>query len=76
MIGVVGYGTNLVGQGATADVRRYANWEYGAADAQWFLARVGRARPATRTWTVRLRYWLNSFRGFASFDVRGRDERA
>ncbi|HLB68666.1 MAG TPA: hypothetical protein VJN63_09445 [Thermoplasmata archaeon] len=27
------------------------------------------------SWRVRLRYWLNSFRGFAAFDIRGVDPR-
>jgi len=77
MIETLGNGPTFVGLGTNADLHRYARWEYGTTDAGWILAGV-RRRPsrATRPWTLRLRYWLNSFRGFAAFDVRGNDERA
>ena len=77
MIETLGYGSTFVGNGTNADLRRYARWEYGAADAGWLVAGVPRNHGrTTRPWTLRLRYWLNSFRGFAAFDVRGNDERA
>jgi len=77
MIETLGYGPNNVGSSANADLRRYARWEYGSADAGWLFAGVRQNhRRAAGTWTLRLRYWLNSFRGFAAFDVRGTDGRA
>lgn len=79
MIETLGYGPNIVGSSANADLRRYARWEYGTADAGWLFAGIGRARRTARRTdglALRLRYWLNSFRGFAAFDVRGTGGRA
>jgi hypothetical protein len=77
MIETLGYGANIVSLGANADLRQYARWEYGRADAEWFLSTVRRPRRRTRRpWALRVRYWLNSFRGFAAFDVRGANGRA
>ena len=77
MIETLGYGADIVSSGLNADLRRYARWEYGTSDAGWLLTsgrRLARRRP--RRWGLRMRYWLNSFRGFATFDVRGTDGRA
>jgi len=64
----------VVGLGMNADLRQYAQWE--DVNAEWLLASAlrSRRRPA-RTWAVRIRYWLNSFRGFATFDIRGTNDR-
>src|SRR2546428_9283297 len=70
MIETLGYGPNNVGSSANADLRRYARWEYGSADAGWLFAGVRQNhRRAAGTWTLRLRYWLNSFPGFAGFEA-------
>lgn len=64
---------------ADSELARYARWEYGTSDAGFLLAagatglaatspRARKSGPSLRT---RLRYWLNSFRGYAAFDVRG-----
>lgn len=79
MIGALGYGPNHVSLGTNADLRRYVRWEYGTADTGWLLAGIRRPRRRVRPerqLARRLRYWLNSFRGFAAFDVRGTDGRA
>jgi hypothetical protein len=79
MIESLGYGPNIVGLGTNADLRRYARWEYGAPDAGWLLSGVRRPHRRIRADTGlgrRLWYWLNSFRGFAAFDLRGTDGRA
>jgi len=79
MIETLGYGANMVSSRANADLRQYARWEYAPADAEWFLSTARRPHAnggARRPWGLRVRYWLNSFRGFATFDVRGRDDRA
>jgi len=77
MIETLGYGSTFVGSGTNADLRRYARWEYGTSDARWFLASGRQALHRDhRPWGIRMRYWLNSFRGFATFDVRGTDGRA
>lgn len=54
----------------------YARLEYGERDATW-LTLAARPNRESRTdrLTRRLRYWLNTFRGFAIYDVRGVDER-
>ena len=54
----------------------YARLEYGERDATW-LAVAARPNGESRTERLarRLRYWLNTFRGFAIFDVREIDER-
>ncbi|MGI0147936.1 MAG: hypothetical protein ACREDF_00180 [Thermoplasmata archaeon] len=59
-------------------LRQYGRLEYGSPEIGWLLAsqktrRAHRARP-TRSLGLRLRYFLNSFRGFAAFDIHGRDE--
>lgn len=59
-------------------LRQYGRMEYGSSEIGWLLAspktpRAHRAR-STRSWGLRLRYFLNSFRGFAAFDVHGHDE--
>jgi|GEM_PF-4553483 len=58
--------------GADPELARYVRWEYGASDPDFLLAEttsvpVERRAPSLRT---RLRYWLNSFRGYAAFDLR------
>ena len=77
MIGSLGYGPNYLSLGTNTDLRQYARWEYGNADAEWMVATTRRnGHRLGRSWALRLRYWLNSFRGFAAFDVRGMDGRA
>ncbi len=78
MIGDLGYGPMSVGLSRNADLRRYARWEYGSADAVWTFVGIRRPRRRVRperNLARRLRYWLNSFRGFAAFDVRETDGR-
>ena len=78
MIETLGYGANIVSSGLNADLRQYARWEYNRADADWILSTARRPRvapPSRRPWALRVRYWLNSFRGFAAYDVRGTDGR-
>ena len=78
MIETLGYGANIVSSGLNADLSQYARWEYNRADADWILSTARRPRVAhaiRRPWALRVRYWLNSFRGFATYDVRGRDGR-
>ena len=55
----------------------YARWEYGTTDTGWLIAsaRARRRKVKRRGLARRLRYFLNSFRGFAAFDVRGSDDR-
>jgi len=57
-------------------LRTYARLEYGEPDATWLI--VG-ARPngesLIQRMARRLRYWINSFRGFAIYDVREIDDR-
>ena len=77
MIETLGYASGIVSSGTNADLRRYARWEYGTSDARWFLASGRQALHRDhRPWGIRMRYWLNSFRGFATYDVRGTDGRA
>lgn len=77
MIETLGYASRIGGTGTNADLRNYMRWEYGTPDAGWILGGIRRpSGRARRQWTVRVRYWLNSFRGFAAFDVRGTDGRA
>src|SRR6267378_4505981 len=78
MIETLGYGANIVSSGLNADLRTYARWEYNRADAEWILSTARRPRNVVRprrSWALRARYWLNSFRGFATYDVRGTDGR-
>lgn len=60
-------------------LRQYGRMEYGVADVGWIVASANATRPApkkhpTRSLGTRLRYFLNSFRGFAAFDVHGHDD--
>jgi hypothetical protein len=59
-------------------LREYGRLEYGTADIGWLVASGRRSRPtpkkAARPLSVRLRYFLNSFRGFAAFDLQSRDQ--
>lgn len=56
-------------------LREYGRLEYGSPDVAWLLSSVvtkrTRAKRARRPLRVRLRYFLNSFRGFAAFDLQG-----
>lgn len=55
-------------------LRQYGRLEFGSSDVGWLVASARASRPprgSRRTWGMRLRYFLNSFRGFAAFDVRG-----
>jgi len=72
MAGIV---ETVVGLGSNADLLRYSRWEYGADVTGWLVAAAQRHAPEERPWLRRLRYWLNSFRGFAPFDTRGIDDR-
>jgi hypothetical protein len=59
-------------------LRQYGRLEYGSPDIAWLAAsppRPSRRRKKSggRSLAVRLRYFLNSFRGFAAFDLH-RDE--
>ena len=58
-------------------LRQYGQLEYGTPDVAWLVApgpRPRRRKTPARSLSVRLRYFLNSFRGFAAFDFLGRDE--
>jgi hypothetical protein len=44
-------------------------------EASWHRVEANEAERTTRFWRIRLRYWLNSFRGFAALDFRGGDLR-
>ena len=61
-------------------LRQYGRLEYGSPDVGWLVAEAQRRRPSPQaprgrpTLRVRLRYFLNSFRGFAAFDVHGHDD--
>gem|GEM_PF-4078459 len=46
----------------------------GSKRARWLRYEAGSAQEEA-PWRQRLRYWWNSFRGFAAFDVRGIDPR-
>lgn len=52
-------------------LRQYARLEYGRDGTVWFLTQASPRRPRTRPIRERLRYWINSFRGFAVLDVKG-----
>lgn len=58
-------------------LRQYGRLEYGTPDVGWLLADIATRRPRPkrpgRSLRVRLRYFLNSFRGFAAFDLSGAD---
>ena len=61
-------------------IRQYGRLEYGSEDyAGWIVASARASRAKTkvapkRSLRMRLRYFLNSFRGFAAFDVHGHDD--
>ena len=60
-------------------LRQYARLEYESPEVGWLLSTAKTSRPArkkrpTRSLGLRLRYFLNSFRGFAVFDVHGHDD--
>ena len=60
-------------------LRQYGRLEYGSPDVGWLVSTAKTSRPArkkhpTRSLGLRLRYFLNSFRGFAAFDVHGHDD--
>jgi len=60
-----------------AELQNYARWEYGTNDPSFLIvsARKTPRKAAKKRLGQRIRYWLNSFRGFASFDVRGTNDR-
>src|SRR2546426_10133994 len=45
MIETLGYGANIMSSRANPDLREYARWEYGQADAEWVLS-TARRTPA------------------------------
>ena len=57
-------------------LRRYGRLEYGTPDVGWIVASAKRSRPAApkppkrRLW-LRVRYFVNAYRGFAAFDLNG-----
>ena len=60
-------------------LRHYGRLEYGSPDIGWIVASAKAAqlspkRRPRRSLGMRLRYFLNSFRGFAVLDVHGHDE--
>jgi len=62
-------------------LRQYSRMEYGTPDVSWIIASANAARARHRAsraspsrLRLRLRYFLNSFRGFAAFDVHGHDD--
>lgn len=60
-------------------LRQYSKWEYGTADTGWLLASArhtrGKAKPKGKGLARRFLYFVNSFRGFAAFDVRRSNDR-
>ena len=55
-------------------LRQYARMEYGTPEVSWLVAglretKVLAPRRPRRRLRQRLRYFLNSFRGFAAFDL-------
>ncbi len=60
-------------------LRQYGRLEYGSPDVGWLVASAKATRPSPkrrpkRSLGMRLRYFLNSFRGFAVLDVHGHDD--
>jgi hypothetical protein len=54
-------------------LREYGRLEYGSPNVEWILASMERPRPVApkppkRRLRLRLRYFLNAYRGFAAFD--------
>lgn len=70
--------TQVTAAARQSELRDYARWEYGTSDPTWLIVSARRTSPKKphRSLRRRLRYWINSFRGFAAFDVRGVDDRA
>lgn len=57
-------------------LRTYARLEFGEPHATWLtLGSRANGVSLSRRMARRLRYWINSFRGFAIYDVRGIDDR-
>ena len=57
-------------------LRQYGRLEYGTEDVGWIVASAAKLRPEKprrpkRRLALRLRYFLNAYRGFAAFDLRG-----
>lgn len=67
----------LSAKAKNAELRAYARWEYGTKDPSFLIVSATKTtrKPAKKSLGQRVRYWLNSFRGFATFDVRGVDDR-
>ena len=60
-------------------LRQYGQLEYGNPDVGWIVASAAKRRPAgpkphRRRLALRLRYFLNAYRGFAAFDLHGRSD--
>lgn len=49
--------------------------DVGGRDEAMWLRIESSATAREGSWRRRARYWLNSFRGFAMYDVRGGDPR-
>lgn len=67
--------TALVSARQETPVQTFARLEYGERDGTWLTAPRPDGESRTERLARRLRYWLNSFRGFAIYDVRGVDDR-
>jgi len=65
----------VAGLERNVDLRHNTRYEHGTAETGWLAAIPRRGYREERGWARRVRYWLNSFRGFAAFDVRGTDDR-
>lgn len=57
---------NVRWNGLSPELAAYVRTELGGD-----ISRIRVSRPPRPAVWTRLRYWLNSFRGFATFDVRG-----
>ena len=60
-------------------LRQYGRLEYGTHEVESLLTSLRTSRPkprspSKRSLKFRLRYFLNSFRGFAAFDARGHND--
>ena len=60
-------------------LRQYGQLEYGNPDVGWIVASAAKRRPTgpkprRRRLALRLRYFLNAYRGFAAFDLHGRSD--
>lgn len=76
MIGITDLATMANGHTRDRALRDYVRWEYGTSDLGWLFAaaREEASRKPKRDLRARLWYWLQSFRGYAAFDVRGVDD--